>query len=272
VGGYYDNAAVAADRGVGAAWVYTRSNGVWTQQGAKLVGNDAVGPAGQGWSVALSGDGNTAVVGGYYDDYIPGATVVWGVGAAWVYTRSNGVWTQQGSKLVGNDSSEPAGQGWSVALSGDGNTAVVGGVGDNNETGAAWAYTRSNRVWTQQGAKLVGTGAVAPSHQGQSVALSADGNTAIVGGPRDNSFTGAAWVFVQPSPSLQVTPISNMVAAGNPGGPFAPVIIPIPTQRERRHPQLFAFGRSELAHAFFDVGQCGLVWNCRDFYGERNRK
>jgi hypothetical protein len=40
--------------------------------------------------------------------------------------------------------------------------------------------------FTQQGPKLVGTGAlgtVGVAHQGQSVALSADGNTAIVGGP-----------------------------------------------------------------------------------------
>jgi hypothetical protein len=37
--------------------------------------------------------------------------------------------------------------------------------------------------FAQQGSKLVGTGAVVPSDQGSSVALSADGNTAIVGGP-----------------------------------------------------------------------------------------
>jgi len=43
-----------------------------------------------------------------------------------------------------------------------------------------------------------------------------------VGGPEDNGYTGAAWVFVQPVPSLQVTPTTNIVAVGNPGGPFAP--------------------------------------------------
>jgi Viral BACON domain len=42
-----------------------------------------------------------------------------------------------------------------------------------------------------------------------------------VGGPLDNSQTGAAWVF-STVPSLQVTPATNMVAVGNPGGPFAP--------------------------------------------------
>jgi hypothetical protein len=64
---------------------------VFTQQGPKLVGTLAVGNAQQGWSVALAADGNTAIVGGAFDNSY--------TGAAWVYSRSNGVWTQQGSKL-----------------------------------------------------------------------------------------------------------------------------------------------------------------------------
>jgi lipocalin len=177
VGGPYDNGFDAS--GVGAVWVYTRSSGVWTQQGAKLVGTDAVGQAQQGYSVALSADGNTAIVGGPNDN---SAT-----GAAWVFTRSGGVWTQQGAKLVGIDAVGNARQGNSVTLSADGNTAIVGGPNDNSNAGAVWVYTRSNGGWTQQGAKLVGTGAVGNARQGNSVTLSADGNTAIVGGPNDNS-------------------------------------------------------------------------------------
>jgi len=33
---------------VGAAWVFTRKNGIWTQQGLKLVGSGAVGKTWQG--------------------------------------------------------------------------------------------------------------------------------------------------------------------------------------------------------------------------------
>ena len=57
---------------------------------------------------------------------------------------------------------------------------------------------------TQQGTKLIASGAVSVASQGSSVALSAAGNTAVIGGRADNSYTGAAWVFVQPVPSLQV--------------------------------------------------------------------
>ena len=53
------------------------------QQGPKLVGMGAVGDAQQGHSVALSADGNVMIVGGFLDDN--------GAGAAWVFTRGNGV-------------------------------------------------------------------------------------------------------------------------------------------------------------------------------------
>jgi len=181
VGGRWDNS------GAGAAWVYTRSGGVWSQQGSKLVGTGAVGGASEGESVAISADGNTAMVGGPHDNSA--------AGAAWVFTRSDGVWTQQGSNLVGTGAVGPYGaaQGTSVAISADGNTAIVGGPHDNTAAGAAWVYTRSGGVWSQQGSKLVGTGAVGSAQQGWSVATSADGNTAIVGGPND----AAAWVFTR---------------------------------------------------------------------------
>ena len=173
--------------GTGAAWVYTRSNGVWTQQ-AKLVGTGAIGNASQGASVSLSGDGNTAIIGGPNDNGFNGA--------AWVFTRSGGVWSQQ-AKLIATDAIRLPTQGRSVSLSHDGNTAIVGGPDDNFGLGAAWVFTRSGGVWTQQ-AKLVGTGAIGPGGgQGTSVSLSGDGNTAIVGEPRPNGSAGAAWVFTR---------------------------------------------------------------------------
>src|SRR5450759_1100915 len=103
--------------------------------------------------------------------------------------------SQQGPKLVGSGAVGNAVQGQSVSLSADGNTAIVGGFSDNSDAGAAWVWTRSGGVWTQQGTKLVGSGATADARQGASVSLSGDGNTAIVGGFLDNSHAGAAWVF-----------------------------------------------------------------------------
>jgi len=199
VGGYSDNS------NIGAAWVYTRSGGVWSQQGSKLVGAGASGTAWQGISAAISADGNTAIVCGFDDNS--------NAGAAWVFTRSGGVWTQQGSKLVGTGAAGAARQGWSAAISADGNTAIVGGDNDNSNAGAAWVYTRSGGVWTQQGSKLVGTGGVGGGQQGISVAISADGNTAIVGGNADNSVAGAAWVYTR-SGGVWTQQGSKLVGAG----------------------------------------------------------
>jgi hypothetical protein len=90
--------------------------------------------------VSLSGDGNTALVGGPYDNK-GGPFANSGAGTAWVYTLSGGAWSQQ-AKLVGTGvvGSGRAAQGWSASLSGDGNTAIVGGPGDSGH--AAWVFAQ----------------------------------------------------------------------------------------------------------------------------------
>ena len=63
-----------------------------------------------------------------------------------------GVWSQQGSKLVGTGATgATVYQGISSAMSADGNTAIVGGNRDNSSLGAAWIWTQSGGVWSQQG-------------------------------------------------------------------------------------------------------------------------
>ena len=102
MGGPYDNGFAGGAPGAGAAWVYTRLDRVWSQQ-AKLVGTGAIGPAvRQGWSVSLSGDGNTAIVGGDLDDN--------NAGAAWVYARPVFVGTPGKANCSGKSVSTLAGQ------------------------------------------------------------------------------------------------------------------------------------------------------------------
>ena len=171
-----------------------------------------------GDSVALSSDGNTALIGG------PGDNV--GVGAAWVFTRSGSTWTQQGSKLTGSGEVGIASEfGFSVALSSDGNTAVIGGPLDNGEAGAVWLFTRSGSTWTQEGAKLTGTGPDGVAQFGSSVALSSSGSTALIGGPGDYGGTGATWTFIQSSSTAVTEPASavapttaSLNATVNPNG------------------------------------------------------
>ncbi len=222
IGGFRDN------DWYGAAWVFSRSGSTWAQQGEKLVGDctggcahEGTGETGEGMfgtMVALSADGNTALIGAWNDDNEhPGNDHYSGEGAAWVFTRSGGAWAQQGEKLVGDCTGGCAHEGTgetgegkfatSVALSGDGDTAMVGGWDDDNSKGAAWVFTRSDGVWTQQGEKLVGdctgscanegTGETGEGRFGVTVALSADGDTALIGGLDDNGTRGAAWLFTR---------------------------------------------------------------------------
>jgi hypothetical protein len=77
-------------------------------------------------------------------------------GAAWVFTRFGGVWSQQGNKLIGDFGSFGA----AVALSGDGNTDLIGEPAANSGIGAVWVFTRSAGVWSQPDTRLSGSGGV----------------------------------------------------------------------------------------------------------------
>jgi hypothetical protein len=178
VGGPSDNS------NAGAAWVFIRNGTTWTQQGSKLVGSAATGAAQQGMSVSLYK--NTLIVGGPSDNS--------NVGAVWVYIRdTTGAWSQQGSKLVPTGYTGSPLMGYSCSLYED--TLAAGGYGDNTNIGAAWIFTRNTAgTWSQQGSKLVGTGASGTSFQGASISLYK--STLAVGGFGDASSVGAAWIYV----------------------------------------------------------------------------
>lgn len=180
-GGYQDN------NRQGAAWVYVRDGCVWSQQGGKLVGTGGSAQAWQGYSVSLSADGRTALVGGSADNSL--------IGAAWVYAYTGGAWTQQ-ARLVGTNYSAASRQGASVSLSADGGTLVSGGFGDDSNKGAMWIFRKTGGAWTQQGAKLKGSDAAGAAKQATSVSVSANGTTALIGGPADNANRGAFWVYI----------------------------------------------------------------------------
>ena len=164
---------------------FSRSGTTWSQSAAKLTGVGATGSPSFGYSVALSAFGDIALIGGPDDNS--------GAGSAWVFTRFGSTWSFQ-TTLTGSGRAGASFFGDSVALSGDGSTALVGGSDDNNFAGAAWVFTGSGSSWSQQGPKLTGSGAAGTGSFGFDVALSSDGDRAVIGGPFDGA-TGAAWVF-----------------------------------------------------------------------------
>ena len=182
----------------GAAYVFTRSGGVWTQQ-QKLTASDLADDDQFGNSVAISADGNTVIVGAIGVDTSPNTIN----GAAYVFTRSGGVWTQQ-AKLLASDRQTADLFGASVSISSDGNTAIVGAYAEDTSprtnNGAAYVFTRSGSTWTEQ-QKLIASDYASTDTFGWSVAISSDGNTAIVGSiyqdTSPNTDNGAAYVFTR---------------------------------------------------------------------------
>ena len=65
-------------------------------------------------------------------------------------------------------------------------------------------FVRSGENWVQQGPKLTGTAETGAGQFGADVALSADGDSALIGGPTDAGGAGAIWFFArsgEPGPS-----------------------------------------------------------------------
>jgi hypothetical protein len=182
----------------GAAYVFTRTAGVWTEQ-QKILASDRAAGDNLGYSVALSSDGNIAFIGARAESTSPNTNQ----GAAYVFTRTAGIWTEQ-QKLTASDRASTDYFGASMAISSDGNTALIGAyledTSPNTDNGAAYVFTRSAGVWTQQ-QKLLASDLATGDEFGASVALSSDGNTAIVGARYENTSpnvdNGAAYVFTR---------------------------------------------------------------------------
>jgi hypothetical protein len=211
-GGEGDNSAENA----GAAYVFSRSDGVWSQE-SYLKASNAEADDYFGTSVAISGD--TLVVGANNEDSNASDgeedNSSEAAGAAYVFYRSDGVWSQE-SYLKASNAEEGDRFGWSVAISGD--TLVVGshfesgnvsgGEQDNTSpsSGAAYVFTLNNGVWSQE-AYLKAINAEEYDYFGRSVAIS--GDTLVVGAYREDSSAsggeddnsvedaGAAYVFTR---------------------------------------------------------------------------
>jgi hypothetical protein len=193
--------------GAGAVYVFVRDGATWSQQ-AYVKASNTEDSDGFGAAVALSTDGSVLAVGapressaatGVGGDQTSNAAV--SAGAAYVFTRSGAVWSQQAYVKASNtDSNDVFGS--PVALSGDGSTLAVGapgeastarGIGGNQvdnaspSAGAVYVFVQSGASWAQQAyVKASNTGG--PDLFGHSVALAADGSTMVVGADRESDF------------------------------------------------------------------------------------
>jgi hypothetical protein len=185
----------------GAVYVFVRdpATNSWFQQAHVKASGSQIGLA-FGWGLSLSHDGDTLAVGVHADPTGANAS-----GSVYVFSRSGTTWTEQAYLRASNLGQDDQ-FGMSVALSGDGNTLLVGapwesssasGVGpsqtDNNapNSGAAYVFTRTAGNWAET-AYIKASNTGNSDEFGKTVAISADGNTLAIGAPgEDSDATGA---------------------------------------------------------------------------------
>jgi len=214
----------AAD--AGAVYIFVRSGGVWSQQAYLKASNTGAGDQ-FGLALALSGD--TLVVGAPFEDSnSPGVNgnqnneSGQNSGAAYVFTRNAGVWSQQAYLKASNPGGTVSGDNFGHAVSISTNTIAVGawsedsnatGInGDQNnntavDAGAVYVFVRNAGVWSQQAyVKASNTGnddyfgwAVAVSGDALVVgAYSEDSNGTGINGVQNNNLasgSGAVYAF-----------------------------------------------------------------------------
>jgi hypothetical protein len=208
----------------GAAYVFARVNGTWVQQAYIKASNPEANDA-FGASIAISGD--TLVIGAPGEDSM--ASGINGdqtnntdkeSGAVYVFTRANGVWSQQA--YVKASTPEAADVfGSSVAL--HGNTLAVGALAEDSnsaenpfnnsatDSGAVYVYARSQNSWMLQ-AYLKASNPEAGDRFGFSLSLDRDtlavsaiyedsNATGVNGNQGNNDLTssGAVYIFTRQS-------------------------------------------------------------------------
>lgn len=180
----------------GSVYVFELTGGKW-RKAAKLVPADGDRNDHFGGSVALAGDGRTALIGAWGDEDPNGKEA----GAAYVFDRTGGEW-REAAKLSPADGERDDHFGGSVTLAEDADTAIIATSNDEgpngDDMGSAYVFKRTNSEWRETDKLTPGDGDK-ENHFGESVALAEDADTALIGAGDVNGFAtdqkGSAYVF-----------------------------------------------------------------------------
>ncbi len=181
----------------GAGYLYSESGATWPSSPTAFFPGPPGAGAEDGNSVALSANGQVALLGapegGPFQD-----------GVAFIYAESGGTWSSAPAASFLGPTASDAWLGQSVALSANGQVALLGApIGGD---GAAYLFTESGGTWSTVAAATFTGPAGSPDDLGDEVALSGNGQTAVLG---DAPFTGAdaidgaAYLFSAPAGSEQ---------------------------------------------------------------------
>lgn len=161
--------------------IYQNIDGAWSQ-----IGSDINGDSGDdqfGFSLSLSSDGNIVAVGARLNDANGLLS-----GHVRIYENLNGIWTQIGSDIDGENQFDQSG--YSVSLSSDGSIVAIGAPGNSANgfgSGHVRIYENIDGTWTQIGSDI--DSEADGDAFGTSISLSSDGSILAIGAP-ENSENG----------------------------------------------------------------------------------
>ncbi len=184
IGGYLND---ANGEDSGHVRVYENIDGIWTQIGDDIDG-EATGDS-SGFSIDVNNDGNIIAIGARNNIGETGEDT----GHVRVYENTEGVWTQIGDDIDGEDANNFSGQ--SIDLSDNGNVLAIGAVSNDDNgfgSGHARIYENTEGVWTQIGDDI--DGEAAGDSFGDSVSLNFSGNIVAIGANNANG-TGHVRLF-----------------------------------------------------------------------------
>ncbi|MFO0861611.1 MAG: hypothetical protein U0570_13760 [Phycisphaerales bacterium] len=189
----------------GSVYLYHWNGTSWVQD-QKILGPSASVGTQTDFGRTLSLSGDTLVIGARLDD-----SAASDAGAAYVYTRTAGVWSFQ-QKLTASNASANDNFGDAVGI--DGDTIVVAASGADaggTDRGSVYAFVRSGITWSQQAILPAITGAANGDKLGENGAISINGDTVAVGAPSKTSNAGAVALF-----SRQITTWTNTNVLASP--------------------------------------------------------
>ena len=190
----------------GAVYIFTRAGATWSQQ-AYIKASNTDASDRFGFSVALSHDGNTLAVGAMGED---------NAGAAYIFTREGGRWSQQAYIKASNTGRLEDGDqfGYDVILNGNGDTLAVSAISEDSaaagvegdqgddsaaETGAVYVYARDGADWSQQAylkpRRASAEALIGGLLFGFAIGLDESGNTLAISGFNEDTNRGSVYVF-----------------------------------------------------------------------------
>lgn len=153
--------------------VFENDLGSWKQIGQDIYGKN-IGDL-SGFSVALSSNGQILAIGAIWNSDNGSAA-----GHVRIYENILGVWTQIGNDINGKYAYQRSG--FSISLSADGLTIVIGAPGDytnGTHSGQVRVFEFVSGAWTQVGQDI--NGVASYDNNGVSVYISANGKRIIMG-------------------------------------------------------------------------------------------